>query len=736
MSSSGEFLSHFPGQEIYATVPDKEDDNGKFYHYHSPFEDCKHHLKNDNAINRGVFFCVNELDRTLDPQRKRTKKMFVRARAVWVEDDEKRVTARTDWPIPPNLIVNSSPGKFHYYWLTSTDDVQEWDGVMNTMVNEHGSDNQAKDIARVLRLPGFNHCKKEPHEVTYVEGRKKPYDWEDILDAFPPSGKKTKDSVKTGEGVKQGMSIEQLLQEAGGGHQHGPSRALAMKLANYGLPKDEALAIMRAILPNEHHEGHHEQSLETAIRKVQEEKEQDEDELEELPKLRQGNRTEIEWPPGPFGRMCEQAFEMAHYPNRSVAIVTCVGMLAGICGRAFNFRGTGLNLYITLLMETGQGKDMIRKIIDYTLRSIDPIYSHRYLAPGRFTGPPAIWSALNDGMSKISVMTEAGILNGSGAGDREGVSRTLLALYTACGKKFVHAGERYSKAENTLPELFSPSLSLIQESTPKVFIETMLKNGGDINGDLGRMWLVKLNEERPDLNWEPREDFSEDILGRVKDLAKHCVDFLDNNSIQLDNVTDIELPEITKKAVKHLDEEYRDAVRSGETYRSVMASRAWVKSVKIAALISLFNNGPDNPTIDDEVYKWVWTNVVEMELNNVEVFIRGEDTSDLGNVVKNIVGVAIVKLLEKPSTGSLNPRLAKNHIFTRRSLDQVLKHNRALKEFMSRKDSGRIQDGLEKMMEYMVKGGLLKTVDPGLYGVARVKEGYKLTKEFYSLMKS
>lgn len=265
MNSASDFVSHFTGFEIYATVPDSGE--GGFFHYHESLANAEPSLRADNAQGRGVFFTVNDLDCALDLGRKRTKKMFVRARAVWVEDDQRHIGPRADWPIPPNLIVNSSPGKYHYYWLTTCGDAGEWEAVMARMVRDHGCDNQARDLARVLRLPGFMHQKAEPHLVTFAEGRAEPYDWLTITQHFPPLHEKHPRAVN-GNCVQPGMSIAELLQEAEGGHQHGPSRALAMKLANYGMPRAEALAIMHAVLPNQHHDGHHEQSLDTALAKV------------------------------------------------------------------------------------------------------------------------------------------------------------------------------------------------------------------------------------------------------------------------------------------------------------------------------------------------------------------------------------------------------------------------------------------------------------------------------------
>ena len=68
---------------------------------------------------------------------------------------------------------------------------------MQTMVDDYGNDAGVKDLARVLRLPGFNHMKDKnnPFRVRVVGGNKRTYDWETIKIAFPPA-KEIKSSTK------------------------------------------------------------------------------------------------------------------------------------------------------------------------------------------------------------------------------------------------------------------------------------------------------------------------------------------------------------------------------------------------------------------------------------------------------------------------------------------------------------------------------------------------------------
>jgi hypothetical protein len=735
MTQTTNFLSLFKGSKIFATIGDKE--KTSFYHYAASFEEALPYLKRDNELGRGVFFAVNELDQNLDPKRKRTKKMFVASRAVWVEDDTVRDAPRNDWPVAPNAVVNSSPGKYHYYWLTITSNREEYEQVMNRMVQDHGCDIQARDITRVLRVPGFNHMKREPYEVTCKINRKKPYLWKAIKVAFPPLEDIAKEHVSQAQGGTQaGDSIAELIDSAQQGHAHGPSVQMALSLANRGLPESDILAIV-SLLP-EYNEGDHLHSVRTAIAKVQaEQQESDEesdmsDRIDSIKDEQRSVDTDMSYPPGLFGQLCKETFEMAHHPYRAVSLATCVGLVAGIVGRRYNVSDLGLNIYITLLMETGMGKDFIRKCINRTLMEIDPLNGSKFVGAARFTGVPALWKMMLDGMNRVSVITEAGFLNGSEVGDRKGLTATMLSFYTASGRRDKQNSNEYSNKDSSLPMLHAPALSLIQESTPKSFIEALIKSDGDINGDLARMWLIRVNDRKPHLNWKPRQEYSKKIKDRIKSLMKEALT-CGGNEDPSKNVTVLDRPDWLKKYNDDFVDREMEAKEKGQTYERVMLSRAWVKSVKIAAIIDVFN---DEETITKKTYDWVIKEVISRELENIDRNIRMEDSSDLDNVVKNVVGRGIVSLLKKPKSG-IKKSLAKKGVFLKRDLTQNCKNNPAVKDYANKRDGFTANDGVSKIIEFMTREGLLLKLNKqeimSLEPTSRATVGYRITDDFIAM---
>jgi hypothetical protein len=132
----------------------------------------------------GVWVTVNETD-----LRGRKRENIVRVRTVFQEDD----TGHTGpFPLAPSITVTTSPGHFHRYWLVADHwpaDEQgrgDFTAVMERMIASHGSDKSAKDISRVLRVPGFLHRKHEPFMVRIVDAPGYRYARAEIMAAFPP----------------------------------------------------------------------------------------------------------------------------------------------------------------------------------------------------------------------------------------------------------------------------------------------------------------------------------------------------------------------------------------------------------------------------------------------------------------------------------------------------------------------------------------------------------------------
>lgn len=112
----------------------------------------------------GVFMTVNAFG---DDGRKTLENVkFIRAHVIDLDDV---LTAQESYQracqsiLPPHIAVQSSPGKFHLYWLTVPYTGNDFYTMhQRKLVQIYGGDKQVVDATRVLRVPGFNHNKNEP----------------------------------------------------------------------------------------------------------------------------------------------------------------------------------------------------------------------------------------------------------------------------------------------------------------------------------------------------------------------------------------------------------------------------------------------------------------------------------------------------------------------------------------------------------------------------------------------
>jgi hypothetical protein len=92
----------------------------------------------------------------------------------------------------PHIAVESSPGKFHAYWIVTDVALEEFMGLQKALAARFDGD-RVHDLPRVMRLPGFVHRKDEPFLTHVIQANEHaPYkaaDFADVLaDAEGPSG--------------------------------------------------------------------------------------------------------------------------------------------------------------------------------------------------------------------------------------------------------------------------------------------------------------------------------------------------------------------------------------------------------------------------------------------------------------------------------------------------------------------------------------------------------------------
>lgn len=136
-----------------------------------------------NGKGAGIFICVNETNLA-----GRKAANIFGVRSVWGDFDGPNAIALANAAaesLPPSIEVETSPGKRHLYWLTSNVSVAGFRSLIDPLTATIGSDTNAKTIERVLRIPGFFHCKGEPVMVRLLSDHpERRYTTEQIVTAF------------------------------------------------------------------------------------------------------------------------------------------------------------------------------------------------------------------------------------------------------------------------------------------------------------------------------------------------------------------------------------------------------------------------------------------------------------------------------------------------------------------------------------------------------------------------
>ena len=97
---------------------------------------------------------INETD-----FRGRRENNIKRIRAFFIDLDGAPLKKVEEFPLKPHMIVNSSPNRWHCYWLVNDCPKDKFRDFQKKLIMHFNSDQSVKDIPRVMRLPGYYHCK-------------------------------------------------------------------------------------------------------------------------------------------------------------------------------------------------------------------------------------------------------------------------------------------------------------------------------------------------------------------------------------------------------------------------------------------------------------------------------------------------------------------------------------------------------------------------------------------------
>lgn len=157
-------------------------------------------LKSHNENDRGIFFVPNFGGHT-DETITRINAQFVEMDELSFEEQHKAVEA---FPLPPSMIIKTRKS-LHVYWFVKNAKIELFRTVQKQLVAHFNGDPVCVNESRVMRLPGFNHCKKDPVPVECISFHpERKYTQEQLMEVLPEIEEQV---VETKTGNEKGIEL-------------------------------------------------------------------------------------------------------------------------------------------------------------------------------------------------------------------------------------------------------------------------------------------------------------------------------------------------------------------------------------------------------------------------------------------------------------------------------------------------------------------------------------------------
>lgn len=214
---------------------------------HGTLENLSEKLIDLNDRGAGIYIAVNATD-----GRGRCAENIKRVRSVFADLDGAPLEGVQQCALEPQMIIESSPGKFHVYWLVDDLPLDQFRPIQQVIAARFESDPSVIDLPRILRVPGFIHKKNDPFQVKILnESSAIPYPADAILSEFPPTDANQNNHQAAPETQAHGFQahIAMIGHHKDGGGFHWPiTRAIAAYVSQYGktAPVEPLKAMIRS----------------------------------------------------------------------------------------------------------------------------------------------------------------------------------------------------------------------------------------------------------------------------------------------------------------------------------------------------------------------------------------------------------------------------------------------------------------------------------------------------------
>lgn len=313
-------------------------------------------------------------------------------------------------------------------------------------------------------------------------------------------------------------------------------------------------------------------------------------------------------PPGFVGALAQFIYDHAPRPVAEVAIVGALGLMAGIAGRVWHIPGSGLNLYVVLVARSAIGKEAmhsgIAKVVNAA--SMHCPAAGNFIDFSDYVSGPALIKACSQSVSFVNVAGEIGHKFLAMAVDKDASMRSLrkvlTTLYSKSGPDGIAGGISYSAQENNIASTQAVSFSLIGETTPGTFYES-ITDAMMRDGFMSRFCVIEYGGDRPAKNPAPVQHPPEKLLEHIVRIMCHADLAISSNKFQ-----EVAFSEGARAYLDRFEDECDTAIHAAGDDENVrqLWNRAHLKALRVAALLAVGDQYL-NPIVTDEQAAWAIT---------------------------------------------------------------------------------------------------------------------------------
>lgn len=368
-----------------------------------------------------------------------------------------------------------------------------------------------------------------------------------------------------------------------------------------------------------------------------------------------GSESTLEWPPGFAGYIAQYIYRYSMRPVKEVAIVAALGLLAGICGKAWHIPQSGLNMYIVLIARSGVGKEGMHAGISSIIHACskeNPLF-HKFIDFMQYSSAPALMKACAITPSFVNVSGEWGKkLARLGQEDgRDSALQTLRTqmtdLYQKSGPAAIVGGLGYSKTDENIASVSGVSYSMIGESTPGQFYKSLTDSMME-DGFLSRFLIIECEGDRPPENGDRIEGPDAPMVRALNSMSTQA-DLMISKGYSMPITWKADAEALMQDFNLQCDAEIRLTLDEGKRQ---MWNRAALKAKRICGLLAVADNWMA-PCVTMEHARWAYM-IVMRDIASMKRRLSGGDIGvDDSSRERKLVSV-LKDYLAKPISNSYN----------------------------------------------------------------------------------